>query len=64
MKEMNTYIVLHINLLHMSGNKMLNDFCKGLRFILTWVVVPIIIMLVILGLLDILIDFLFWQGYE
>ena len=43
---------------------MLNDFCKGLRFILTWVVVPIIIMLVILGLLDILIDFLFWQGYE
>ena len=48
----------------MNGNNLLNDFCKGLKFILTWVAVPIITMLVILGLLDMLIDFLFWQGYE
>ena len=43
---------------------MLDDFCKGLKFILTWVAMLIIAMLVILGLLEVLIDFLFWQGYE
>lgn len=48
----------------MSGKNVLNNFTEGLKFILMWVVLPIITMLVILGLLDILIDFLFWQGYE
>lgn len=43
---------------------MLNDFCKVLQLFLTWVVLPVLIILVLLGLLDMLIDFLFWQGYE
>jgi hypothetical protein len=48
----------------MSGRYVLNNFIEGLRFILMWVFLPIIVMLVIIGLLDILINFLFWQGYE
>ena len=49
---------------NISMKKMLNNFCVKLKFILIWGLLPIIIVLAILGLIEIIIDFLFWQGYE
>jgi hypothetical protein len=48
----------------MSGNSVLNSFCNGVRTFLLWIILPILITFMVFGFIEILIDFLFWQGYE
>lgn len=43
---------------------MLNSLCSTIRLFLIYILLPILIILVILGFIEMVIEFLFWRGYE